>query len=244
MIQIRRAAAIITLLTATAASSYGQGNAEPVRSKSIEVSGVGVAYGAPTLARVQIGVQSRASDVKAALAKNAENMRAVISALESAGVAEKDIATSEYQVIHQSGESVPGGQQSPSPPERGAGYYEVTTSVTVTVRELGRLGTILDDSFAAGANLAGGISFGVSDPAALEAIARARAFGDAKGRAEQLAKLAGVRLGRAERITEMTGRPPIGPAFAGALAAPGLAPPVSGGELAVQVSLEVIFPVE
>jgi len=235
LIQIRQLAAAATLLAGIAASSFGQGSAEGVPSKTIEVGGVGVAYGAPTLARVQVGVQTRASDVKVALAENAGKMQAVISALRSAGIAETDIATSEYGVVYLSGEPTP---------DRPTGRYEVTTSVTVTERELGNLGKMLDDVFAAGANLAEGVTFGVSDPAALEAMARANAFSDAKGRAEQLARLAGVKLGKVERITETSGQLPIGPRFASALAAPGMAPPVSGGELAVQVSLHVIFPIE
>jgi len=243
LIQFRQRAAVAVLFAAVAASSFGQGNAEGVtRGKSIEVTGVGVAYGAPTLARVQIGVQSRASDAKVALAENAAKMRAVISAMEAAEVAERDIATSEYRVNYLPAESTPGIP--PSAPPQNEGHYEVTTSLTVTVRDLGHLGTILDDSFAAGANLAGGITFGVSDPAAMEVTARAKAFSDAKGRADELARLAGVKLGRAVRITETSAQPPIGPVFASALAAPGLAPPVSAGELEVRVSLQVIFPIE
>ncbi len=232
LIKARRLVVTIALLSAVAGFSFGQGNSEKASRRAIEVTGIGIAHAAPTLARVQLGVQSRSPDVKTALAHNAAGMQALLAALKAAGVSGRDIATSEYQVLYVPEEGTPGASR--------PGYYEVTTSVTVTVREIERLGSILDDSFAAGANLSGGIAFGISDSAALEAEARAKAFADAKGRAEELARLAGVGLGRAERITELGGLPSVRPVFAAA----GMAPPVSAGELTVQISLQVLFPIE
>ena len=73
--------------------------------------------------------------------------------------------------------------------------YRVSASLSVTVRDLPRLGAVLEEAVKAGANTISGVSYGVAERVALEAAAREQAVADAKLRAEALARLSGVSLG-------------------------------------------------
>ncbi|WP_455382262.1 SIMPL domain-containing protein [Salinispira pacifica] len=238
----RTATAIVVgmiLLLAASANVTAQGNSEQSRPRTIEVSGYGAAHGSPDVAVVRLGVESRSPEVKRALSTVSAAMNAVLAAARTAGVADSDIATVAYDVsfVPDNGRGGAAAEGSPS------GSYRVTDVAAITVRNLDSLAAVLDGTLAAGANEVQGISFQLSDPTALQREARTSAMADAHERAAQLAALASVRLGPVISVSESGGGPPPGgaPLHAAAFAA---APPVSPGQLSVDVSVRVTYAIQ
>lgn len=167
----------------------------PVPPRSIHVSGEGRAFAQPDVARVTIGVQARdgASLARASAEANAR-MKKVIAALEKGGVASKDVRTVRYDVEV---------QRSYEKPNPGAVTgYVVSNQVAVTVRDLAKLGALLDQVVAAGSNAIDGLAFEKEDPSAERARALEAAVADARAKAATLAKAAGVTLGEVLLVAE------------------------------------------
>jgi uncharacterized protein YggE len=212
----------------------------PSAGRSITVVGMGKATGTPDVAHISIGVETQADTVQKAVDDNKSKMTDLLSTLKSLGVADKDIQTTNYGVYT---------QRQPSPDgkgDTGPTTYQVNNQVSVTVRDVNKLGDVLDKVVAAGANNIYGVSFSVNDTTQLEADARAQAMTDAKTRAESLAKLAGVTLGDVVSVSEIVGN--SGPVYAGARmsAATGLGggAPIQPGELEVDTSIQVTFAIK
>jgi uncharacterized protein YggE len=110
--------------------------------------------------------------------------------------------------------------------------------VNVTIRELGKVGDVLDRVVAAGATEVGNVSFMVSDASKALDQAREAAIADARRKAEVYAKASGVRLGRVEWINEDTGSGPPVSIMARAAAAP---MPIASGEDTLRVRVFVGF---
>jgi uncharacterized protein YggE len=117
--------------------------------------------------------------------------------------------------------------------------------VSVKVRDLTKVGPVIDTAVAAGANQVNGISFSVADPAAAASQAREAAIADAKARATELANAAGVALGAATMITEVSAPGPI--PFDYRMAAPAAdqaGTPILPGTTEVQVDVEVTYAID
>lgn len=226
--------AALTLVLAAATPALAQDRAAEA-PRRIVVSGDASAEAAPDRASFTAGVQAEARGARDALKAASGTMTQVLAALEAAGVAKADLQTSELSVdpLWDDGD---GGQRQPQ--VRG---YIASNLVTVRSRDLATLGALIDAASEAGANRFMGLSFDLADPAAQEAEARAAAVAEARGRAEQLASAAGVRLGPVLSITEQGGAGPM-PMFARAEAMP--APPVAPGSVGVTVSVEVVYGIE
>ncbi len=161
----------------------------------IQVSGSGVVSLAADTATLQIGVNTRKESVKEAQKENANLMAAVMEAIKKAGIEEKDIMTSQFNVFssYEYSTSVL-GKETRTP------YYEVQNTVTVIIHDLSMVGAVLDAVMEAGANTTYGISF--SSTQANEAYQKAltRAVEDAMTKAKVLSAAAGVELGELIRI--------------------------------------------
>ncbi|MCS6987265.1 MAG: SIMPL domain-containing protein [Sphingomonadaceae bacterium] len=190
----------------------------------------------PDMATIGAGVVTQAPDAGAALAANGERMGRVVSALKRAGVADRDIRTA--QVTVQPQYRYGDGRR---PQITG---YEATNSVTVRLRDLARVGPVIQALVAEGANRIDGPAFGIDRPEPLLDQARAEAVRRARARAEVLAAAAGVKLGRVLEITEGDARPPIVPlmrAAAPMAAEVAAAPPVEPGEQEVSATVTIVF---
>lgn len=200
----------------------------------VTVTGEGSATAAPDLAYVTAGVSSDAKTPREASEGNARAMAALMAALAHAGIADRDIRTSRFSIS-----PVYAPRRESAPQLTG---YRVTNQVRVTVREQAKVGEILDEMVAAGANQAAGVEFTVAEPSRLLDEARAAAFADAKRKAELYAKAAGAQLGRAVAIAEgeaQSPRPMLRAAPA-VLAAPPPTP-VAAGEETLRVQVTVSF---
>lgn len=208
---------------------------------TITVVGSGSASGAPDIANVEIGVESRNADVGAAFTATNEKIDNVIQALVEAGVAREDIRTvglNIYQDFYPRGMMMePTGDEMPV-------EYVVSNQIRITVRDIDLVADAINAAVNAGANNIYGLNFGISDREALEAEARAAAIENARMRAGQLAELVGMELGAVTRINENMGG--FGPFDVLNLAVQrdmgfGGGVPIEPGQLSVSVQLQVTF---
>ena len=218
-------------------------------TRSITVPGLGVAYGAPDIAYLNLGVETANEDITAALNDASANMDAVLAALQAGGVAREDIRTTTYNVYQETPYPIPmampeGGEAS-EPGGAPAPVYHVSTYVEVTVRDTGEIGSLIAAAVEAGANAVNNVRFDLADRAALESEARLAALDDARARAQQIADALGLTLGDVIEVVEGGGLYPGPVAYGrgGGLEAASV-PPISEGALSVSISLTVTFAVQ
>jgi uncharacterized protein YggE len=172
---------------------------EPPRHKLerlITMSGAGEVTGTPDRADISIGVTSFAVRANDALTANTAAMQKVMDGLKAAGIALADLQTAGFSVNPRMSYDPQGGK----PPKLEG--YDVSNELRVTVRDLAKLGYILDAAVADGSNAVNGLSFSVSKPESLLAEARRKAMEDALSRAKLYAEVAGARLGEVVTISE------------------------------------------
>ena len=234
-------AAIGLVLVLAAVSLSGCANIETAGSNSqqegIWVSGEGKVSVIPDIATLSLGISAQAASVAEAQSQAAEAMNGVMSALADNGVAEKDIQTQRFS-IDQVTRWDDKNQQ-----EVVIGY-RVTNMVTAKIREIDKAGAVIDAVAAAGGDLTriNSISFSVDDPTPYYKEAREKAMADAKAKGEQLAKLAGVELGKPTYISEGTVSPVYPPMYKEAA---GTAPtPISPGELELTLTVQVAYDID
>ena len=168
--------------------------------RSIHVTGEASVEAPPDFAQVTLGVSTTAKEASKAMAGNAEATTALIATLKSEGIAAADIQTSRVSVSRQFFRLLPRSTKKPSTPG-----YVVGNMVTVTVRDLPRLGPLLDRAVGSGANTVHGVSFGRSNQSALLAKARPLALAEARRKAEIYAAAAGTNIGRLIDLSEQAG---------------------------------------
>lgn len=216
---------------------------ESSRPRLISVSGQGESYGTPDQATISAGVVSEATTAQAALAQNSTAMAQVIDGLKKLGVEEKHIQTSNFSVSPKYPPYVPG---QPEQARRIIGY-EVSNTVTIMVKDLAKMGPMLDQIIQLGANSIGGINFSISDTKTLMKQAREAAVADAKMRAETYAAAAGVKVGKVIQISEQSAVVPVPVAFRMAAdAAPPAAPPppIAAGQQEINTTVSIVFAIE
>ena len=145
-------------------------------------------------ARISVGVSSKAATVEQAANENNAAIYAVIDALKEAGVAEEDIATSNYSVYAEYDYASFGGQKLTG--------YNVTNQLTVIIRDMDHIGATLDKATAAGANNIYNIEFLSTKADEAQDEATVYAVQDAMRRAKLLASAAGLNLGGIKSISD------------------------------------------
>jgi hypothetical protein len=225
-------------MASLAAGSAAAADRAPLE-RTVTVAGRGSAPGAPDRAEIAAGVHTRADTAGAALAANTEAANRLFKALAEAGIAGRDIQTANL--------SVGPVYEQPSPQRGGAPRivgYQVTNQVRVVVRDLARLGHLLDTVVRAGANRLDGIRFAVSDPAAAADQARRAAVEDAKRRAALYVETAGARLGRVIQIAETAVHVPRPVMMRAEAIAAAAEVPVAPGENEITATVSVVFAIE
>ena len=203
-------------------------NNPPVQG--ITVIGRGVSTVPPDFAQVQIAVHSVSAIAPDAIDQVQTRMTAITNTLKTAGVSVTDIRVVDAGAYPQPYAMAgnPGGL---------AGY-QVTGRLQVTIRNLNAIAMIVSQAQAAGATSIGYVTFGVNDPAALQASARAEALTDAQAQADDLAKLAGVQRGAILAIGQVLPVTPSPPS-------PGNAGLAAGSEqVQAQVELQVTYAIQ
>ena len=176
-------------------------------------------------------------------------MTAIVAFLTTNGVAERDIRTQSFNISPQYTFQERIDSTGSRTNERVLTGYQVTNTVSVKVRELDQTGAILDGVVKAGGDLVrvNGSSFSVDDPAPLKVQARELAVQQALEKAQELATLTGVSLGRLIFISETSSTPIYNTVEARgdfALASSFAPTPISGGETQIQVSVQAVFAIQ
>lgn len=234
--------AILGLAALPLAASAQQGDGPGARRtpRVIAVAGEGVVQAVPDIASVIVGVVTHAATARDAVTANTTATEAVIGVFKQAAIEPRDLATSGFSVQPNYVYPKNGGGEAPK-----IDGYEVRNTLTVRVRDLTKLGGVLDAAVTTGSNQIGGISFDVADSTPLLDKARAEAVADARRKADIFATAAGVKLGRVIAIdTGGFARPqPRGIALqarADAFAAKA-AVPVEAGEQEFRASVNVTW---
>ena len=154
---------------------------------------------APDMAILQLTVMREAATARAALDKNSAAMAEVIAAMRAAGIAEKDLQTRNLSIQPRYTYPQPRNEHPPK-----LVGYTVRNSLQVKVRDLGKLGSLLDESVTLGVNEGGSVEFGNEDPSAALADARTRAVSNAIAKARTMADAAGVELGKLLALSDQT----------------------------------------
>ncbi len=220
---------------ASAQTAQEEGNSDST-PRLLSVNGSGTATGTPDVVYVELGVDLKLPSASEVVDESTTRMNKVMEALAAQGVEEKDVQTVAYNMWV---EEVYDKEGNPT----GERVYHLVHRVQVTVRDLKKVGTVLEKALEAGANTVGGIQFGVEDPTALQEEAREKAIANAKAKAQQLAKGLGVTLGDPQSISEFGYVAPI-PVVKGmemvGVGGGGAGPvPVSPGQLSVTVEVSV-----
>ena len=228
--------AFLSALAAAPPASAIEQLIDTSNNRWIEVTGEGAVMAAPDFARVTLGVATTGKTAGDAMEANAKAANGLVSALKAEGIAPADIQTSNISISPMFSHEQPAQTRVPT-----IAGYSVSNNVTVTLRDLPRLGSLLDKAVAAGANSAYGVSFGHNDLSALLDKARPLAVADARRKAEIYASAGGARLGRLMTLTE-EGGPQAPIAFASRAFVQGAAPtPVEAGEDKLTVTVTARF---
>lgn len=208
----------------------------------LTVSAEGSSSRKPDLAIFTAGVTSTGKTASAALSANSADMTKVIAALKRAGIAERDIQTSNLSLnpVYADNPRQPGSQLDQQPPAIIG--YQASNMVTVKQRKLGEFGQVIDTLVSAGANQVNGPSFQVDQPEPALNEARIAALKTARDRANLYANATGLKVGRILSINEggsYTPRPMVMARMVSMDA--GAAPPVAEGELALTANVTVMF---
>ena len=222
----------------TAASAQTPNPATPMTTNDgtlLSVSAEATSQRVPDVATISTGVVTRGADSNAAMRENADQMAKVLAALKGAGIPERDIRTAGVNLN-------PQYHYAENQPPKITGY-EARNTVSVKVRDLGKLGKIMDTLVAEGANELNGPSFEVDKPDEAYDEARRAALEKAQARAEMYAKALNLRVRRIVSIDETSGgfRPPVPMMRAMAMEAKGADTTISPGESSLGVSLNIVF---
>ena len=199
---------------------------------SISVTGSATVNVVPDLATLSLGVTTGGDTAAAAMKANSASLTAVIARLKAAGIADRDMQTSNLSL---SPNWVPDGSGTTSVIKG----YVASNMLTVQIKALDTTGAVLDAAIADGANTLNGLSFGLQNDRPVQDEARKAAVADALARGKLLAEAAGTTLGPILTISEVEGvqAGPM-PMFKTADA---MAVPVAAGEVGVSASVTITW---
>lgn len=205
-----------------------------VQGTLLSISADGSSEARPDLATISLGVTTEGQTAQAALQENSRRMAALTQALRRAGIAERDIQTSNVSVYPQQ-------QYRENQPPLITGY-QANNTVTAKIRNINNVGRVIDAAVGAGGNNINGVTFSHADPEAQLDIARRAAIAEARRRAELYANALGMRVHRIVAVSEGGGySPPLPMAMERMAAASDAATPISPGQIETRVSVNITF---
>jgi uncharacterized protein YggE len=211
----------------------------------ISVSAEGVAAAAPDMAVISLTVLREAETARKALDANNAAMAEVLAAMQAEGIADRDLQTGAFSI--QPRWFYPNNNNGDSEPPRITGYT-VNNTLTVRIRDLAKLGGILDTSVSLGVNQGGNIVFTNDDQETIRDTARMDALVKARTKAMRMTEALGVGLGRITQISENSySTPPrsMMRAEMAAMAAPAADyVPVAAGENEYRITVSVTWEID
>lgn len=230
-------ALLALLVSACGPTTVNQAAQPPLRS--VSVSGAGSANLVPDIAYIYVGVHTEKPSAAEAVDENNAQTQKVIESLKDFGIAAKDIRTTNFSIWPQDRYDPMTGTPT------GEKTYVVDNTVYVIVRDLDKLGELLDTVITAGANTVNSIQFDVADKTEALKEARAKAVENAAAQAEELAGATGVKLGEVQTITYYDSVPyPVFDGKGGGGAAMEAAVPIQPGQLTFTVTVTVTYEIK
>jgi uncharacterized protein YggE len=232
----------LTLVLAVGLAACSSGTAAVVSSSQQEgiwVTGQGKVTVVPDVATLQLGIEAQAATVAEAQSQASQAMDQVMTALTKNGVAKEDIQTQYFNINAIS-------QWDDKNQRQVIIGYRVSNMVTAKIRTIDKAGAIIDAVAAAGGDLTriNSISFSVDDPTDYYTQARDKAMADAKAKAEQLARLSGITLGKPTYISESSSSPSPTPIRVADQGTSSVETPISPGEIDITVSVQVVYKIK
>jgi uncharacterized protein YggE len=237
MKSLMRAAAFAAVLSTTAltAASPALAQSDPAfAATTLNLTAYGEAKADPDMATITLGVETNGATAADAMQANAAQMAKVVAALKRAGIADRDLQTANLSLNPQY------VYEQNQPPKLTG--YQASNQMMVTVKDLSKLGAVVDASVSAGATNVGQIAFGLSNPVAAENTARVAAVKALQDKASLYANFTGYRIGRLVNLSEGGGytveppRPMMAAAFKAAAPTP-----VEAGTVKVRVDISGMF---
>jgi uncharacterized protein YggE len=230
------AAAGLAAATVSACDKHDATPAPGANPRQVTVLGSGQVQGVPDTLTADVGIEFSAPDVTSAMNQTNDRQQAVINALVGAGLDRKDISTTEVTLTPQYSNPEPNGTATIS-------GYRATNAIRVKIHPTDAASKMLALIVGAGgdATRINSVSYSIADDSQLVKDARARAFNDAKNRADQYAELSGLRLGKVLSISEATGNTAVAgspPAPPKAMATP---VPLEPGQQTVSFSVTAVW---
>jgi uncharacterized protein len=206
----------------------------------INVSATGETSIAPDLAYLTMAVMRESATAREALTANSAAMAEVLAAMKAFGIADRDLQTSGFSInpIY----AYPRADDPQTPPKITG--YQVSNVLSVRVRDLAKLGEILDQAVTLGVNSGGNVTFGNDKPDAAIKEARVEAMKDAVDKAKVLVEAVGAKLGKIVSVSESSNAPQ--PVMMMDMARSAEAPspksvPMAAGESTYSVNVNVSF---
>lgn len=236
--------AYLNALLLGAVSLPATASAQPVAAVAsisgtrLDISATGEVTRVPDLAIISAGVQTLQPTATAAIEENATRMERIRAALKRAGIAERDIQTSQINLN-------PEYRYDQNRPPVLTGY-RATNTVNVKFRDLKRTGAILDALVKEGANQLNGPNLTLDKPEEAYDEARLKAVQAGRARAELYARALGKRVVRILSVSEsgayVPPPMPMGYARDGAMAVSAVSKTeIDPGTQQVQVSVSMSF---
>ncbi len=208
--------------------------------RNISLAGHGEVRATPDLAVVNMGVLSSAVTAREALDANTKAMNDLMAVLKTASIDSKDISTSNFSVNPR----YDYGQNNGQPPK--VTGYDVSNTVSVTVRKLEAIGSLLDRAVSSGSNQINGISFSIANPQAALDEARREAVKDAKRKAELYRTATSVTLGNIISLSEGQAYQPPQPMMmqAKAMSSDAGNVPIAQGEQVIAADVNIVWEIK
>jgi uncharacterized protein YggE len=233
----RLTATAALLIVAAPAAAQPAEVAPSIGGTRLDVVATGDVTRVPDLVRINAGVVTQAPTAVEAIRQNSARMESVRAALRAAGIAERDIQTSNLNLN-------PNYRYAENQPPVLIGYQAVN-EVSVRFRDIANSGRILDALVAQGANQINGPMLSIEEPEAALDEARAEALTNARARADFYARNLGMRVARVLSVSETGGfMPPPRPMAARGMVANDSATQIVPGEQILNVALTVSFELE
>ncbi len=232
--------ALLVGLLASFACGTSMESPDSATGGGISVSGTASISLAPDIVTLVLGVEALDESVAQARADAAEAMAGIVDVLSAAGIEDKDIQTQRLSIQP---------QYDYSSETRQLIGFSVNNIVNVTIRNIDSVGSIIDRSVEAGGDLTRvqSIYFSVDDTSSYENKLVADAVQDATDKAQHLADLTGVALGKPISINYGSGvpYPVLNRSFAVAMEeSAAFDTSVSPGEIETSVTVNILFSIE
>ena len=209
---MRRAALAAAFVAATGLAGVRTADADQraPASTQIQVTGVAVVTVVPDQATVPVTVTSAEETLIAAASRTEREVERLMAFIRASGVAEKDVRGDAMRMVPKrrpaanaaAGAGRPGEPNGPRPLE-GEGF-EASSQIQVRFTDLNKAAQFAAAARDNGASVVNPTRYSVADPARGADKAREAAFKAARRKAERLAGIAGLKLGRVTRITMPT----------------------------------------